>query len=670
MEWKRLFNKRMYIIVIISMFMTGLLYEYKQMSSTQIRNDYSAYMEEKNKYIENYVNDMIGVMENVTNMEKYEIFTKSDSFAYNNIIKTKKDFSRIKDINITMQDDRAVESYLEYDVPFIVIFVLMIMIIYNMFIERDNGVWEMIHCTRYGRTRLALERIAIIIISSGILLMIFSLFVFMLAVVKYGIGGGLSGAVQELIGFEKYTNAYSKIQYLCCFILTSWMVIASLSICVWSLMTIMRERNHALIIVIIIAGVEFLLRTNISKQSVWNGLYYVNIISMLHVNEALTTYLNWGFKTYVFGSTQTGGVLLFAITLIMGSCAVLKYEDMYPKKGASNNIFDRILMKIKSSYHKHMSRYNITMMEFHKVFVTGKGIWILISAIVFSIYFCVTDIMAYTDASKAKDVYYTQYGGKDYSYIENNIENEITKLEELKQTQKTYKKEYDDGYIDAEKYMEASSAVSYQEMVVKGLEEYQEKIDYLKQVESQYGIHGYLMSDRGIEMLLSEESSGRELMLILIIVIACIIINSECVTLEQKCGIYQIIHGAANGRKNFWIRKICVGFASSLYIYIIVNGIDLFVLQKNYSFQYLDAPTISLSFMAEYPNYIVLHTVIWQYIFIRFFIRLLIVLICTLLALLISLYVGKKGNRAVLPISIAVIIVIVIGIHMKIPWLV
>ena len=670
MEWKRIFNKKVLLLTTVCIIINCALFLYQEMSSTQIRKDYDRYISAKNSYVEEY-NSVVGnISDNASKMNKYGIFTKQDSFAYNNILRTRKDFARIGHVNVEVHDDRAIEAMVGYNMSFMIVFALMIMAIYNMFLERDNGVWQVAHCTRYGRVRLALERLGIIIAGSGIILAAFSISIYGTAVVIYGIGDGLLRPVQELIGFSRFTHAYSKGFYLVYLYLVSWVIIAALSICVWGIMTIIRERNHALIFVIIFIGVEFLLRRNIEPQSVYNGFYYANIVSMLYVNELLTTYLNWGFKTYVFGSFQTCMLLLLMLALGLGSFAVMRYDGMYPRTGSSDSLLSKLAGKIKNIYHRVMSRYSVLMMEIHKVFFTGKGAWVLLVVIVLAVYFCASERMIYTQAASDRDAYYVQHGGKDYSAIENKITEEINRYQELMQIQETKKKEHDEGLIETEEFMEASSAVAYQASIVKGLEEYENKLAYLDEIEQRYGIHGYMMSDRGIEMVLSDKSYSRELVLLLVIVVGIMMINSECVTLEQRNGIHHIIHGAKNGRKSFWVRKVLAGMICSLGVYTLVYAVDAAFLLKFYDFQYMGAPAISLTFMGENPNFIVLHTAIWQFILIKMMVKLVIALMCAGGAILLSAFISRKGNRALMPIAIAVVVMLVVLAHMKFSWLI
>lgn len=458
MECRRLFNEKMIMLIAVCMMLNCVFFIYREMSSTQLRNDYDRYVSAKESYIEEYNTIVDNVFENAEKMTTFGIFTRQDSFAYNNILRTRSDFERIKDVEVKLHDDRALEAVLDYDVSFVIVFAIMIMLVYNMFLERDNGFWQISHCTKSGRAKLALERLGIIIAASGLILMLFYASIILMSVLRYGIDD-ISSPAQELIGFARFTNAYSKAEYIVYLYLITWFVVSALSVCTWALMTIVRERNHALVMIAVIIGIEFLLRKNIDSKSVYNALYYVNIISILDTNELLTTYLNWGFKTYIFARYQACILMMFLISAGLGCLAVIKYDEMAPKTGAAGGFISKILNAVKLRYHKVMSHYGMIMMEIHKVFITGKGIWVLVAVLISGIYFCTSEKMYYTDSAKNKDAYYAVHGGKDYSYIENMIEEESEKYHSLLETQEEKQKLRDEGLIDAEEYMEAASAV-------------------------------------------------------------------------------------------------------------------------------------------------------------------------------------------------------------------
>jgi hypothetical protein len=73
-------------------------------------------------------------------MKKFSVFGTTDSVA--NIDKTERDYSRIKDVNVTKVSSRAIEQYLQHDISIYVMLALMIYVIYNIYEYRDNGMWH------------------------------------------------------------------------------------------------------------------------------------------------------------------------------------------------------------------------------------------------------------------------------------------------------------------------------------------------------------------------------------------------------------------------------------------------------------------------------------------------------------------------------------------------
>lgn len=665
MEWFRLFNKKTWIIILSILCLNMAFFAYGELNSDRKVKGDEWYIKQKENYVQNYNETIQHVFENAGNMREQRIFAKQNSFSYNNIVRTEKDFNRIKNVSITVSDDRAIEAFFDYNLFFYCVFAIMIIVIYNMFLERENGMWQLAHGLKYGRIRLAVRRIFIITGSSGLILGLFYAVILLESAILYGGVGNMTAPVQEAVGFMRYTYPVSKWQYIVCLFLVSWFVLAALSLCVWSIFTIVRVRNYALVGIIIVIGVEFLLQQTIEPQSIYNGLYYLNIVSFLNVHELLTTYLNWGFKTFVCSKFSACMIILSVLSVILVNISVVRYESMYPSAGISDGIISKIINRLTLCVKKIQSKENIFLMELHKVFITAKGLWVVIAMLVLCIYFCSTNRMYYGEWYISQDEHYREYGGEDYSYIQNELKTEQEKLENLKAKKKEIQIQYENGEASDEQYVEASNNVDYQQMILQGMADYSNKLSYLERIEGEYGVHGYLMSDRGYEMLIGEKSYSREFILLLILAIGVMIINNESFAMEYRTGMNTIIHSAKNGRKTFLIRKVITGLVSSSLLTILVYAVDAIKMIHYYDFMFINAPTVSLTFMGENPTFIILHTRLWQFILLRFIIRLILSWILCAISMSLSVVIGKKGNRSILPISIVLVVLCIWLLHIK-----
>ena len=71
------------------------------------------------EYISQYPEDIKMIQENAQQLMSFSIFSDKNSFTYNNIIKTAKDFSKVSEVSLYIADNnKAVEGLVNYYFPF------------------------------------------------------------------------------------------------------------------------------------------------------------------------------------------------------------------------------------------------------------------------------------------------------------------------------------------------------------------------------------------------------------------------------------------------------------------------------------------------------------------------------------------------------------------------
>ena len=88
----------------------------------------------------------------------------------------------MRGITLAQENNKSLESYLEYENTSIVVMLLLIIIIFNMFRERNNSMWIQVYSSKNGRTRLMLRRIGTIFVGTFILNFVANISVFVTSV--------------------------------------------------------------------------------------------------------------------------------------------------------------------------------------------------------------------------------------------------------------------------------------------------------------------------------------------------------------------------------------------------------------------------------------------------------------------------------------------------------
>lgn len=81
------------------------------------------------------------IQTNAQQLMTFSIFSDKNSFTYNNIVKTGKDFEKVADVSLYLVNNKAAGSFVNYYYTFYFALIMMVFIIYGLSGERDNGMW-------------------------------------------------------------------------------------------------------------------------------------------------------------------------------------------------------------------------------------------------------------------------------------------------------------------------------------------------------------------------------------------------------------------------------------------------------------------------------------------------------------------------------------------------
>lgn len=637
---------------------------YDGLSDTEKERFRSVIKETKQKlsYINGYDEKIAGIQESAESMKKFSIFAKKDSFSYNNIVRTAADFKRLEGIELSLVNDKAVGEFTTHYYTFYIAMAMMLLVVYNLFAERENGMWSIVHSTASGRMWTGIVR--------GIVLMVISLAVtaalyftvFITSLVMYGGAEWLLTPIQTLGTYGNFTYPISKLAYVLLNFVFSWFAIYALSIIIWMLFCICRKRNHALVIAGVLFGVEMLCYQKISAQSVYAIFKQINVVRLLNINQILATYENRGFGTFVMAVSVITVLILVVILVISYAASVVATVKIRPEQ--KKTIFAKFTDKIWIGYQRIFAPVPVTVKEFHKLLITGKGFVVMAAMVVIAFYFAANGKMAFSDTMKERDKIYLEQGGSDYSQIEELVNERLKEYDEARLYAEEVAEKYNNGEIDITEFYNAMSNFTNYGRRLQAVQEFMTKMEYLDVIEEEYGVKGYLISDRGYESIFGKYGKTRELILLIVLAAAIMLIISESSMLETRTGMSSIVRSAKKGRDWLSVRKAIAAVAMTTLLFALVYGIDYIQLAGYYGLPYLGAPIMSLTFMEGCK----FNVTIGGWILLRLLVRYIVAMAVMAIAILSSKLIGKKGNRA-FTILILVGIIAVIVVLDRVGWL-
>lgn len=387
---------------------TEVLGKYKALSESEqllfltVLRDIESQLE----YIKKYPEDMKQIQTNAQQLMTFSIFSDKNSFTYNNIVKTGKDFEKVADVSLYLVNNKAAGSFVNYYYTFYFALIMMVFIIYGLSGERDNGMWGIVHSAGSGRLRLALHRL-FIIAGSGVVITAGLYFTtFAAALLLYGGAGALNAPVQSIQAFERFAMPMSQIGFVLYNYVYSALAVVVLSVALWTVFVVNRKRNHALILTGVVVGLEVLMYYRIGLHSIYSAFKQINIVRLMKVNAVISTYANRGRGSFVISESAIMFWALMVILVVSVAVAVVGTVFMRPSQG--KNVLTRLTDKLYAGYQHLFANVPVVLKEIHKLIVTSRGFTVIVVLLLVVMYFISYGKMAFSDNSRERDRIYLE----------------------------------------------------------------------------------------------------------------------------------------------------------------------------------------------------------------------------------------------------------------------
>ena len=586
-------------------------------------------IESQLEYIKKYPEDMKQIQTNAQQLMTFSIFSDKNSFTYNNIVKTGKDFEKVADVSLYLVNNKAAGSFVNYYYTFYFALIMMVFIIYGLSGERDNGMWGIVHSAGSGRLRLALHRLL------------------------YGGAGALNAPVQSIQAFERFAMPMSQIGFVLYNYEYSVLAVVVLSVALWAVFVVNRKRNHALILTGVVVGLEVLMYYRIGLHSIYSAFKQINIVRLMKVNAVISTYANRGRGSFVISESAIMFWALMVILVVSVAVAVMGTVLMRPSQG--KNVLTRLTDKLYAGYQHLFANVPVVLKEIHKLIVTSRGFTVIVVLLLVVMYFISYGKMAFSDNSRERDRIYLEKGGADYSQISALIDERRADYMQAVQKSMEASEQYENGEIGIDELSQINSTVSIYASRYASVREFEQKREYLENLKEETGIDGYMMSDRGYEEIFGKYGKAREIVLLMALLASVVLIVSENIGIETSTGTKYIVN-AASGKNTVKIKRIAASLALCIVLYFIVYGIDMIYLQNYYGMPYTEAPLMSLTFMRDCG----LNISIGTFIVIRLIVRLVMMFAVFAVTYVFSSRFSEVRGRAVSVLIIVAVIVLVV----------
>lgn len=517
------------------------------------------------EYINSYPDFISEMYDRAKAQSASSIFGDENSFSYKNLYKTADDYAGLEKTELRLVNSDSLTATVKYGLTdFFIIAVVLLICIYLFGYERDKGLYSLIRCTKFGRLKTIISKLAVLFVLSAFVSVLFIYSDFIVNDFLYG-STDLSVNVQSISEFRNCTLLVTAGQFLLLFALAKTIGIFVIS-SLLALVFICFSSSAAMYLTGLGAvGAEYLLYSLIRQNSFLNLLKYINIFYILDGSQFFGSYLNLNiFSNAVTSVPIVLGVfgIVFILCTIF-SCVVFCKRNQQKKA----NIFSKLFEKIKLRFFRINGSTSVLKGEIFKFTIQNKMAVVLVLLLVFAV---VSSFgMVRYPYSEVSDADYKAY----IEYLEGDITSEKeTYITEQQQYFDDLRQRLDEIAVNSELSESTKQAMS------KSIENIlNSKGVAFDRVTEQYNRLLGLKSD-GVKARFIDEniystfvsSKTREwndfalLCFVLLIAVPCVF------SVEYKNGMINLIRPTKNGKTKLFVRKIAVLLMFTLLSFISV----------------------------------------------------------------------------------------------------
>ena len=530
----------------------------------EYQNDYPAYIK--------------SILKNAQNLSSKKLFSNKTSYSYKSIQKSANDFSKNKNIKLSLVNDLPVSAVLNYQIgDFILILICVFMAI--SFVSEKN-VNLLINTCKNGRRILKMKQLPILILFS--LFFSFAIYIseMLISLKIYDAPMNLYALIQSTDIFSDCILHINFLQLFAIHILFKAIIASMIALAIWLFISLSSNIILVSAIAGVITSIELLLYKNISAQSNLSILKTFNIFSLFDYRSISEYNLVSVFSKPVRAEKAVWIIVLLVI-FIISALILISANRNYPIKSPKKafRILHVLFDKLSEFYAKLQSVIYAGRFETFKIMHIGKGLLVVIAFLLIIGFNFNTNPLVFSSTEAFLNDYYEEYGGELSEKVYKNIEKMRSEADAVENEYNFKSEQYASGEISLEEYELAAAKNEAYDTQRKAVDKLTEQIDRIESL-SQKGIKPVLVNELGYNNLFYSQSNQTQ---ILILICAVVILFSSVFSIEKGSNMLILNHCSKNGRKQLYFKKIFTVIPKT-FILTLVSYLSL-ILQNNYLYK-------------------------------------------------------------------------------------
>ena len=530
----------------------------------EYQNDYPAYIK--------------SILKNAQNLSSKKLFSNKTSYSYKSIQKSANDFSKNKNIKLSLVNDLPVSAVLNYQIgDFILILICVFMAI--SFVSEKN-VNLLINTCKNGRRILKMKQLPILILFSLFFSFVIYISEMLISLKIYDAPMNLYALIQSTDIFSDCILHINFLQLFAIHILFKAIIASMIALAIWLFISLSSNIILVSAIAGVITSIELLLYKNISAQSNLSILKTFNIFSLFDYRSISEYNLVSVFSKPVRAEKAVWIIVLLVI-FIISALILISANRNYPIKSPKKafRILHVLFDKLSEFYAKLQSVIYARRFETFKIMHIGKGLLVVIAFLLIIGFNFNTNPLVFSSTEAFLNDYYEEYGGELSEKVYKNIEKMRSEADAVESEYNFKSEQYASGEISLEEYELAAAKNEAYDTQRKAVDKLTEQIDRIESL-SQKGIKPVLVNELGYNNLFYSQSNQTQ---ILILICAVVILFSSVFSIEKGSNMLILNHCSKNGRKQLYLKKIFTVIPKT-FILTLVSYLSL-ILQNNYLYK-------------------------------------------------------------------------------------
>lgn len=540
--------------------------------------DFYSHFANQIEYHDNYQSYIDSIIEKGRVLSSKKLFSDKNSFSYQSIQKSTDDFSKNKDLKLSLVNDYTISSVLNYQMGDLILILICAFLVIT-FISKKN-VNLLINTCKGGRTKLKLKQLPVLILFSVFCSFVIYISELLISQTIYNAPLNLNAAIQSSDLFSDCILKINFLQFMILYALFKAVVAIMIALVIWFLISI--SSNIILVsgIAGIITAIEFILYKNISAQSNVSFFKTFNLFSLFDY-RSITEYNLISFFAVPVRADIFIWCIILLITFIAGLSIIFAARRSYPIKSPKKAFafFYVMTNKLSVFYSRLQEIFYARRYESFKIMHIGKGLLVVIVFLLIIGFNFNTNSLVFSSTEVFLNDYYEEYGGELNEDVYESIDKMQSESEAVESEFNLKSEQYANGEISLEEYELAVAKNEAYDTQRKAVDELIQQLDRIESL-SDKGIKPVLMNEIGYNNLFFNQSNQTEILLLLC---AVVILFSSVFSIEKVSNMLTLNHCSKDGRKRLYFKKILTVIPKT-FVLTLISYLSLIV-QNNYLYK-------------------------------------------------------------------------------------